>query len=300
MTQPKPSPISQLLAFGCIYLIWGTTYLGIRMAVAGIPPFLLAGVRFVVAGGLLYGFLRLRQGPRPPVARWRDQSLVGLGLVGGNALVCWAEQSVPSGLSALAVGAAPFYMVFFSWLLLGGRPPSRTIVVGLVVGLAGLLILFGPGAFPAGERPPLLRVIGLFLSSAAWCLGSVYSKHTGAKAAPAWTAAMQMLAGGAIMLAIGGALGEPYRLHLAAISATAWGAFLYLIVAGSLVAFPTYIWLLKHNPAARVATYAYVNPLVAVAAGWLFLGESLPLRSLLAVPILIGGVAVITSARGSG
>jgi drug/metabolite transporter (DMT)-like permease len=291
----RPSRVSLISGFGCIYVVWGTTYLGIRLAVADMPPFLMAAVRFLIAGGVLYGFLRLRGGPRPQAARWKEQSLVGLCLVGGNAVVCWAEQFVPSGLTALAVGTAPFFMVIFSFLMPGGTRPSRWVVVGLLLGLAGLLILFGPGAFPAGQRPPSLRVAGLFISSAAWCLGSVYSKHTGSKAAPAWTAAMQMLAGGAAMLVVSVALGEERGLHLAAMTLTSWGAFTYLTVVGSLIAFPTYIWLLKHNPPARVATYAYVNPVVAVLAGWLILGESLQLRLFLAVPVLIGGVVIITT-----
>src|ERR1035438_5573726 len=180
----RPSRVSQVFGFGCIYLVWGTTYLAIRLAVADMPPFLMAAGRFLIAGGVLYGFLRLREGPRPLGARWKEQSLVGLGLVAGNAIVCWSEQFVPSGLTALAVGTAPFFMVIFSFLMPGGTRPSRLVVVGLLLGLAGLLILFGPGAFPAGQRPPSLRVAGLFLSSAAWCLGSVYSKHTGSQAAP--------------------------------------------------------------------------------------------------------------------
>jgi len=296
MNPRKPSRTSFLLGFGCIYVVWGTTYLGIRVAVGGMPPFLLSAARFLVGGAVLYGFLRLREGARPKAARWRDQSLVGLGLVGGNALVCWAEQQVPSGLSALAVGTAPFFMVIFSFLMPGGTRPSRLVVTGLLLGLAGLIILFGPGAFPAGQRPPSLRVAGLFLSSAIWCLSSVYSKHTGVKAAPMWTAAMQMLAGGAAMLVISLILGEPNQFRVEAMTPASWGALIYLTVVGSLIAFPTYIWLLKHNPPARVATYAYVNPIVAVLAGWLFLGESLHLRLLLAVPVLIGGVVVITTA----
>ena len=296
MTPSVPSRASNLLGFACIYLVWGTTYLGIRLAVAGMPPFLLSAARFLIAGAVLYGCLRLRDGPRPREARWKDQSLVGLGLVGGNALVCWAEQQVPSGLSALAVGTAPFFMVIFSFLMPGGTRPSRSVITGLLLGLAGLIILFGPGAFPAGQRPPSLRVAGLFLSSAIWCLSSVYSKHTGAKAAPMWTAAMQMLAGGAAMLVASLALGEENRLGAAVMTPRSWGAFVYLTVIGSLVAFPAYIWLLKHNPPARVATYAYVNPVVALLAGWLVLGESLHLRMLLAVPVLIGGVVVITTA----
>jgi drug/metabolite transporter (DMT)-like permease len=299
MNPSPPARAGLILGFGVIYLVWGTTYLAIRVAVTGMPPFLLAGVRFVAAGAALYLFLRLREGPRPVAARWLDQSLAGLCLVGGNAIVCWAEQRVPSGLSALVVGTAPFFMVFFAWLLPGGVRPSRAVAAGLVLGGAGLAILFGPGAFAPGQRPPILSVAALLVSSALWCLGSVYSKHTGAKTAPVWAAAMQMLAGGAAMLGGSVALDEAGRFRLAAMTLNSWSAFLYLTVAGSLVAFPTYIWLLRHNSPARVATYAYVNPAVAVMAGWLFLGETFPLRSLLAIPVLLGGVAVITAA-GAG
>jgi drug/metabolite transporter (DMT)-like permease len=290
----SPTRLAILLGFATIYLVWGTTYLGIRVAVEGIPPFFLAASRFLFGGSLLYGMLRLRGRPRPERREWIRQSVPGLCLVGANAVVCWAELKVPSGLSALAVGVAPICMVTIGWAMPGGKPPSRTIWTGILIGLVGLFILFGPGAFPAGLRPPIVNVLALFASSAVWCLGSIQSKRSGSQVEPLLGAAMQMFVGGAAMALCSFAFGEHPLAHLPAVTASSWVAAAYLTVFGSLLAFPTYIWLLKHESPARISSYAYVNPTVALVAGWLFLHETVPARSLAAVPLILGGIAVIT------
>ena len=290
-----PSRASLLLGFAAIYIIWGSTYLGIRVAVETMPPFLMAGVRFLVAGGLLFSALELRGAAWPTRAQWRDHTIVGTCLLlGGNAVVAWAEQIVPSGLTTLILGASPLFMVLMEWLRPGGTKPTGALWLGFAVGLAGLFILLGPGALPAGIRPPALSVIALLFASMSWWGGSLYGKHAKSGADPLMSAALQMLTGGVVMILVSFALGETARVHLAAISARSWLAWSYLVVAGSLVAYPVYVWLLKHSTPARVSTYAYVNPIVAVILGWAVLNEPLTPRIALAAGVIIGAVAIIT------
>lgn len=296
MTASQTSRAALALAFATIYLVWGSTYLAIRVSVTEIPPFLLASVRFSISGLVLLAALRLRG--RPPADLWnRPALIVGLCLVGSNGVLSWVEQRVPSGLSALTVGTVPFCMVLLNWLFPGGDRPTGRTAVGLVVGAIGLLLLLGPGAFPHGLRPSA-RIYVLFLSLFVWSLGSVYAKHFGtARAAtPLWDASAGMLFGGIAMLAVAVATGEVHAIRPAEFTPSVWASFLYLLIVGSMVAYPTYIWLLSRSAPARVATYAYVNPLIAVILGWLILHESLPLRAWLAVPVLLAGVFLITAA----
>ena len=283
-----PSRTSLLLGFAAIYIIWGSTYLGIRVAVETMPPFLMAGV-------VLFPALKLRGYRWPTRAQWRDHTIVGTCLLlGGNAVVAWAEQTVPSGLTTLILGASPLFMVLMEWLRPGGTKPTGALWLGFAVGLGGLFILLGPGALPAGIRPPALSVIALLFASMSWWGGSLYGKHAKSGADPLTSAALQMLTGGVVMILVSFALGETARVHLAAISGRSWLAWSYLVVAGSLVAYPVYVWLLKHSTPARVSTYAYVNPIVAVILGWAVLNEPLTPRIALAAGVIVGAVAIIT------
>jgi drug/metabolite transporter (DMT)-like permease len=292
------SRTSLLLGFAAIYIIWGSTYLGIRVAVETMPPFLMAGVRFIVAGGLLFGALKLRGAAWPTRAQWRDHTIVGTCLLlGGNGVVAWAEQTVPSGLTTLILGASPLMMVLMEWVRPGGTRPTAELWLGFAVGLGGLFVLLGPGALPDGVRPPVFSVIALLFASASWWGGSLFGKHAKSGATPLMSATLQMLSGGVVMTLTGLALGEASHLHVAAISAHSWLAWSYLVVAGSLVAFPVYVWLLKHSTPARVSTYAYVNPIVAVILGWAVLNEPLTPRIALAAGVIIGAVAIITVAK---
>ena len=290
-----PSRTALLFGFAAIYLIWGSTYLGIRVAVETMPPFLMAGVRFLVAGAVLFTALKLRGAPWPTRAQWRDHTIVGACLLlGGNGIVAWAEQTVPSGLTTLILGASPLVMVVMEWLRPGGTKPTATLWLGFAVGLGGLFILLGPGALPEGVRPPAVSVVALLLASVAWWGGSLYGKHAKSGADPLMSAALQMVSGSVILILAGLALGEAKRVHLAAISTHSWLAWSYLVVAGSLVAYPVYIWLLKHSTPTRLSTYAYVNPIVAVILGWAILNEPLTPRIALAATVIIGAVAIIT------
>ena len=290
---PKKGPI--LLAFAAIYLIWGSTYLGIRVAVESMPPFLMAGFRFLVSGIVLFLWQKLSGQPWPTARQWRENAISGTAmLLGGNALVAWAEQQVPSGLTTLILGASPFLMAFLDWLRPGGTRPVTGIWVGIAVGLAGVALLLGPGVVPEDSRPPAIAVLALFISASCWWIGSLYSKHTRDNAAPIMASSVQMLTACVTMIGTGLLSGEASRVHLSQITGASWAAFAYLIVFGSLIAFPTYVWLLKHSTPARVSTYAYVNPVVAVVLGWAVLGEPLNWRIAGAGAVIIAAVAIIT------
>jgi drug/metabolite transporter (DMT)-like permease len=296
--RPIPSKTALILAFTAIYLIWGSTYLGIRVAVETMPPFLMAGMRFALAGGLILTFLRMRGAPWPTAAQWREQTIIGIFLLlGGNAVVSWAEIKVPSGITCLILGASPLILVALDWMRPQGKRPTVTLVIGVAVGIAGLALLLGPGAFPAGYRPPALYLLALFGSATSWWIGSLYSKHSRSGTPLLMASAMQMVSGCICMLLTGFLLGEGRALDFAAISSRSWAAFAYLVVMGSIVAFPVYVWLLEHSTPAKVSTYAYVNPVVAVFLGWLVLGEPLNGRIMLASAIIIGAVAIITIGR---
>jgi drug/metabolite transporter (DMT)-like permease len=290
-----PSRTALFLGFAAIYVIWGSTYLGIRVAVETMPPFLMAGVRFLVAGGGLFAFLLLRGAAWPTAVQWRDHAIAGTCLLlGGNALVAWAEQTVPSGLTTLILGASPFIMVLMDWLRPGGARPAASVWLGLATGFLGLFILLGPGALPDAARPTPFALAALFFASFAWWGGSLYGKHSKNGANPLMASALQMFCGSLTMIAAGFLLGEGARVHLAAVSTRSWFAWGYLVLAGSLVAFPAYVWLLQHSTPARVSTYAYVNPIVAVLLGWAVLNEPLTPRIALAAAVIIGAVAIIT------
>jgi drug/metabolite transporter (DMT)-like permease len=284
-----------VMAFAAIYLIWGSTYLGIRVAVQTMPPFLMAGMRFAVAGVLIFGFLHFKGAAWPTVMQWKDQVVIGIFLLlGGNAVVSWAEQRTPSGITSLILGASPLVMVLLEWIRPGGKRPTISLVVGVAVGILGIALLLGPDAIPEGYRPPAIDIIALFVASISWWIGSLYSKHVNTGTPLLMAAAMQMVTGSACMLLTGFALGEGSALHFSSISLHSWLAFSYLVVAGSIVAFPVYVWLLEHSTPAKVSTYAYVNPVVAVILGWAILREPLNLRILLASVVIIGAVAIIT------
>jgi drug/metabolite transporter (DMT)-like permease len=296
MTKPvAPSRISIILAFAALYLIWGSTYLGIRVAVETMPPFLMAGMRFAIAGGLLFLVLLLRKASWPSAVQWRDQTVIGLLLLlGGNALVTWAEQHTPSGITTLILGASPILLMALDWLRPGGKRPTRALLAGLIVGILGIALLLGPGGIPPGYRPRPVDLGVLFLASLSWWVGSLYSKHCKSRTPLLMASAMQMVVGSSSMLLTGWLLGEGRRLHFASVSPPSWLAFGYLVVAGSIIAYPVYVWLLEHSTPAKVSTYAYVNPVVAVILGWAILGEPLNFRIFVAASVIIGAVAIIT------
>jgi drug/metabolite transporter (DMT)-like permease len=298
MPQATPSPVKLLLAFAAVYVVWGSTYLAILFAIETLPPFLMAGVRFVVAGGLLYAWVwATGGGARPTREQWVATAIVGvLLLLCGNGLVVWSETRVASGVTALLVGTVPCWMVLLDWLRRGGTRPSAQVVVGLTLGLGGLVWLIGPDALMGGGRPDLFGAAAVVLASFAWAAGSIYSRQANMPSSPFLSTAMQMLAGGVALLALGLMLGEPWRFTPASFSLRSIAALAYLIVFGSIVAFTAYVWLLRVSTPARVSTYAYVNPVVAVLLGWALANEALTMRMAIAASIIVSGVALITMA----
>lgn len=305
----QPSRSAVVLGFAAIYVIWGSTYLGIRVAVETLPPFLMAAARFIVAGGLLFGWVYWKNRARPTARQWRDNAIAGgLMLLGGNGLVAWAEQRIPSGVATLIISISPLFMVLLDWLVLavggdaqrGARPTVATFV-GLALGFAGLALLVGPDL--GSETATALdgwRVAGVVVACVAWSLGSLYMRYARQPAEPLTGSALQMLTGGGWLLAAAWLHGDFNGFEVAVVSARSLVAWIYLIVAGSLVGFTTYVWLMKVSTPARVSTYAYVNPIVAVFLGWLIASEAVGPRMLLASTVIITGVAIITFQRGRG
>ena len=286
-----------LLAFLAVYTIWGSTYLAIRFAVATMPPFLMAGVRFLIAGAILYLWLRLRGAERPKLIHWRSALVIGgLLLLGGNGGVSWAEVHVPSGLAALLVAAVPLWMALFDWIRPGGVRPTGLTLLGLVIGFAGVALLASQ-AESSGTGPQLIGIMALLVATCCWALGSLFARSAPVPSMPLLGTGMEMLAGGAVLVLVAGATGEFGQVHLAAISLKSLLALVFLILFGSLIGYSSYVWLLRHVSAARVSTYAYVNPVVAVFLGWAFASEPISWVTLVSAAVIISSVALITISR---
>jgi drug/metabolite transporter (DMT)-like permease len=294
--QTRHSPVRLVLAFAAIYLIWGSTYLAIRIAVETLPPFLMAGVRFLVAGTTLY-LVGVRHGtPRPTKRHWRNAAIAGIPLfVIGNGGVTWAEQSVPSGLAALVVATLPAWLLLLDWASGGRTGPRLVEVLGIGLGLTGVAVLAAPSGT---DGISLIGIVVLVASAVAWAAGSLFSRHADLPASPVRTAGMQMLAGGACMVAVGLVAGEGNRLIVDSVSLASVVAFIYLVVAAVIV-LPAYQWLLTVTSPALIGTYAFVNPVVAVFLGWAAAQEELNGRTGIAVALVVGGVALLTWPRRS-
>lgn len=289
-----PPRLRVLLAFAAVYVIWGSTYLAIRYAVETIPPFLMAGCRFLIAGSILYLWMRLRGAPRPTSRQWAGSALVGaLLLLVGNGGLCWAERQVPSGLASLLLATIPIWMVLLDSLRQDGSKLHRQVIAGMALGVAGLALLVGPAHLWGGSRMDLSGAGVLALSAFSWSLGSVLSHKVSLPRAPLLAAALEMLTGGVMLLLLGLVSGEVGQLHLQSVAPRSLAGLIYLIAAGSLVGFTSYIWLLRTVPTTRVATYAFVNPAVAVFLGWALGSEPLTGRELIASATIIAGVALI-------
>ena len=290
-----------LAAFAAVYVVWGSTYLAIRFAIETLPPFLMAGTRFLASGAALYAWTRARGAPRPTRLHWRETAVVGAFLlVGGNGGVAWAEQRVPSGLAALLVATVPLWMVLLEWWRSGGVKPGWRTWAGIATGFLGLGILVGPAELLGGGAADGVGAAALVAASVLWAVGSVYSRRAALPESPLQATGMEMLAGGAMLVLVGSAAGEWGRLDPGAVSGRSLLALAYLVVFGSGVGFTAYVWLLKHVEVAKVSTYAYVNPVVAVFLGWLLAGEAVTARTLAAAAVIVVAVAFITSSRKSG
>ena len=289
----RSTRILTLFAFGAVYLIWGSTYLAIRFAIETLPPFLMAGVRFLTAGSLLYAWQRLRGTPAPNRTQWRHATVIGAFLLlGGNGGVVWAEQYVPSGLTALLVSTEPLWIVLLSWLAFNHQRPNAKLVFGMLLGFSGVAILIGPQNLSGASSGTFVSFVVL-LAAASWALGSLYSIRHNHSSTPLLTISMQMLAGGALLLTAGLVTGEWRMLNLEAVSLRSLLALSHLIIFGSMVAFSAYIWLLSAVSPARASTYAFVNPVIAVLLGWAIAGEPITTSTMIAAVLIIGAVTAI-------
>lgn len=287
------------VAMLAVYIAWGSTYLAIRIAIETIPPFLMAGSRFLIAGLILYVWRRVSGDARPSRLEWRSAAIVGLLLlVGGNGSVVWAEQLVTSGITALIVGSAPLMMALIDLLRPGGRRPGLLASLGLMVGFGGIILLINP----TGSQGDALKLDGvgvavLLLASFLWAAGSVYNRGAVLPKSPLLGTGMEMLVGSAGLLMLGTLTGEWGRLELDAISMRSLAGLAYLVVGGALVGFVAYTWLLRVAPTPLVATYAYVNPLIAILIGNLLLAEPLTPRVLLSALVILSAVALTNLER---
>ncbi|MBI2407379.1 MAG: drug/metabolite exporter YedA [Gemmatimonadetes bacterium] len=289
-----PSRAKLLIAFAAVYFIWGSTYLFIRFAIETVPPFLVGGFRFILAGAVMYAWLRARGAPRPTRVEWRSAFIIGpLLMTGGNGGIVWSEQYVPSGVVALLVAVVPLWLLLLVWMRGGSRPSGREWF-GVTIGLVGVALLVSTDGNPThGGISPLAALV-MLCSTLSWSVGSLISRDAPLPASPLLASAMEMLAGGVGMLLIALVRGEFQQLAVSDVSLRSGLSIAYLAVFGSIIAFSAYKWLLTKATPAAVGTYAFVNPVVAVALGWVFAAEPLSWRTVAAMVVIVGAVVTIS------
>ena len=294
------SPVAVWAGLIVVYLVWGSTYLGMKLAIDTMPVSVMGFLRFIPAGLLLAAGVALHARgriTRPSLVQVRDASIVGLMLLlGGTGLVAWGEQTIPTGIAALLIAVVPMWLAIFGRVLFGDRVPAMA-ALGIAVGLVGVGILAWPTG-GVGELDPA-GLLALLASPVFWSLGTLYATKRAVLPAPAlFSTGVQMIAGGIGFLVVALVTGEVATFDPSAVSATSWFGVGYLIVMGSLVGFTTYAWLLTVAPVSRISTYAYVNPVVAVVLGWIVLGEPLTARTVIASVVIVIAVALIVTAGG--
>jgi len=296
----KRNLILLVAAFAAIYIFWGSTYLAIKYAIETLPPFLMAGARFVISGLILLAWARFSKDyEAPTLAHWRTSFVVGtLLLLGGNGAVVFAEHHISSSLAALLVATEPFWIVLLSWLWLGKSRPNLKVVSGLIVGFVGVWLLISgqtASSQTSGGSMQFFGALAVICAALSWATGSIYGLRASVPKSSLLTSGMQMLSGGLVISLVSLVFGEWSKFNVAAVSNRSWLGFVYLIVFGSLIGFTAYSWLLKNAQPAMVATYAYVNPIVAVFLGWLIAGESFTAQMLVGAGVIVGSVVLVTS-----
>ncbi len=293
----KPKAWAALIA---VYIVWGSTYLAIRFTIETIPPFISAGIRFLVAGVILYTWRRLRGDPAPKKIEWRSASIVGLLLLlGGNGALVWAEQHIPSGIASVFIATTPLWMVLIESLRPGGTRSNWLTWLGVLVGLFGIALLAIPWQAHTAGGPPLnpLGILVLLIGALSWSIGSLYSRNARLPDSPFLSTGMEMLAGSAGLFAFATLIGEWKQFDPTAISLASVSGLTYLIIFGSGVGFVAYTWLLRNAPITIVSTYAYVNPVVAILLGSVIVNEPLETVEIISAAIIIAGVVIITSSK---
>lgn len=295
-SRANPTTAALVTAFAAIYLVWGSTYLGIRYAVETIPPLLMMGVRHLIAGALLYGWVRSRGTPAPKVREWFHPVLIGtLLFLGGHGSLAWAEQRVPSGIAALLVATLPMWIVVLARVKGTERKLSGRALTGLILGFLGVGVLFGPDVWRHNGELNLISAGAVLFGTFIWATGTIYMRSVKMPDSAVLSSAMQMLAGGASLMIAATLTGESSRFHLAAVTSRSWLALAYLIVFGSIIAFTAYSWLHTVVSPSRVSTYAYVNPVVAVLIGWALASEPINVFTVIAMIIILVGVALVNA-----
>ncbi len=286
-----------LLMFLGLYTTWSTTYLAIAYMVETIPPYLSSGLRFIVAGGLLYAFAATRRGaPKPSLIEWRDATIIGgLVIMLGNGNVVWGEQYIPSSLAALLVATVPLWIVVLNWLLFRAARPTLTETAGVILGFSGVALLICFTKTGAAEDFHPVGIAIVLFAALSWATGSLYSRHAHIPPSPLLAVSLQMIAGGFLLTVASVLTGEAFRFDPSAVSAVSVLAWAYLVVFGSLVGFVCYMILMRNCRPSRVATYAYVNPVGAVFLGWLIAGDPVTVQTLFAAAIIITAVFLIIS-----
>jgi drug/metabolite transporter (DMT)-like permease len=296
---PRPSGALNwrvIAAFAAVYIVWSSSYLGIRFALETLPPFFISGLRFLIAGTLIYGLARWKGAPAPTRIQWRSAALLGLFMFFiANGCLMWAETTLASGLAATLYATVPLWFALLGWLWLGDKRPDARTVIGLVTGFGGIILLINPGSAASSLNP--LGVVLVLISAASWAFGSLLSRRVQTPDSLMLGAGMNLITSGIMLTTASLLTGEFAKIVPAAVSLRSLVAIVYLAVASSTIAFLAYTWLLAHVPANRVATYAYVNPVFAVLLGALMGGESLTPLELLASAIIIASVALITLPR---
>lgn len=294
----KPPTWKVLLAFAIIYFVWGSTFLAIKVGVREVPPFLLAGMRFFIAGIVLYGWMRVRGTRSPTVREWGGASLLAILIfVFDYGLLFWAERRVASGIAAVILATIPVFMTFSEIWLLGTRRLTLRLAFALLLGIVGVAVLMSPSV-SFGEVPiDMGGAWALIVAAISWSIAAALSHKLPLPEAKGMSSAAQMFTGGVLLTIAATSLGELRGFHLAAVSHQAWFALAYLIVAGSIVAFTAYVWLIHHESPTMVGTYAYVNPVVAILIGYGFAGEALGRRTIIGTALVLVSVVVITTSR---
>lgn len=290
-----------LAAFAIIYFVWGSTYLAIRVGVREVPPFLLAALRFLLAGLILYVWV-IARGERSPTAReWLSAFLLAILIfVLDYGLLFWAEQRVPSGIAAVMLATIPAFMALSEIILLGTQTLTLRLGLALLIGIGGVAALVIRSLDLGGEPIDRAGAVALIIGSVSWSVASALSRKLPLPSSKVMNSGAQMLAGGILLALTSAALGEFQRFHPMAVSREAWLCLLYLVVAGSVIAFTAYVWLIHHESPTKVGTYAYVNPVVAVLVGYFFGGEELGLRAIVGTAMVLISVLVITTAPKTG
>jgi drug/metabolite transporter (DMT)-like permease len=293
------STLKIILAFTAVYIIWGSTYLAIKFAIDTIPSFLMASMRFLTAGSILFIYAQVKQKTKIELIHWKSSFIVGgLLLLGGNGGVVWAEKVVPSGLTAILVSTVPIWIVIISFIIRSNQKPSIPQVAGITLGFIGLFFLVSPDSILRGESINITGAIVLIVATLSWSIGSVYINYAVFPNSKLLTVSMQMLAGGFLLLLLSTFTGEVFTFNAYSVDMRSFLSLLYLILFGSVITFTAYIWLLKTVGPAKTSTYAYVNPVVAVFLGYFLANEPLDLKIILSSVVIISAVVLITINTG--